>query len=676
MNETIKFDDSIIKIKGIGATKLDRLAKLNILKVRDLLNHFPVKYQNRKTIRKSKDLTEHEEQLAVGVLIKKNIKIISGNRKLVECTLRDDKGLFFVSFFNMPYIIKTLETGREYSIFGTVNNINGKKIFTNPEFAILDSKEDIRGILPVYRCTKGITSKDIRKWIDSILAETDPELEWLDERIIQTHKLLKLIDAYREIHFPTDRRKQKRAFQRIIFEELLCYQLAILRNRDALSRSADTGIKDINIKKFINDLPFTLTKGQEKAINEIEKDLISSIPMNRLLQGDVGSGKTVVAEASMYKVVSGGSQAAFLAPTELLARQQYYAIKKDMDKYGFTTEILTGGMKKKARQDLLDRLLTGETDILVGTHAILNDDVKFNDLALVVTDEQQRFGVNQRRKLNNKAKQPNTLVMSATPIPRTMTATIFGDLSYSIIDDKPKGRKDIITKTFNYKERIKVYANVKKELEKGRKTFVVVPSIESDDLSSVKDIYLELNKKFKEFNVKFLHGEMSDDDKSKIMQEFAYGDIDLLVTTVVIEVGIDVPLATVMVVENSERFGLAQLHQLRGRVGRNDLQSYCFLINYSKSNEAEERMKILSKSNDGFFISKEDHRLRGPGDLIGIMQHGKANNRLNLLIGCTRTNEAAIKDAKMIFNNEYTINEKELESRFEDMINNDNSNVL
>ncbi len=652
MTKELKLTDSISCVSGVGPKKRDRLSVLGINTVGDLLRHYPFRYRDRRMVVSSDRAPEDKDVLVKGRLIKKNLRTTRGNRAIVECAFKDDGGTYSAVFYNMQFMMKSLELGKTYSIFGKMKRRAGLAIWTNPEIVMSDSEQDVRGILPVYRCTQGITNKELGKWVRTALyAWGDIESDWIDDRLLGENHLCSRAFAYRNIHFPEGEREYKAAKYRLSFDELLIYQLAIRRNRAQLEEeSEDSSIEDASIKLFVEALPFKLTEGQMKAIKDIEADLIAFKPMNRLVHGDVGCGKTAVAEAAIFKTVVSGHQAAYMAPTEILARQHYKKLSADFENLGLSVGLLTSGMKAAERRSLLERLKDGSLDVVVGTHALISDDVDYKDLMLVITDEQHRFGVNQRKSFVNKGKSVNVLVMSATPIPRTLAATVYGDMDYSIIRNKPANRLPIITRAYDKASRGRAYALLRKELEQGRLAYVVAPSIDSDDedISSVEKLYSELSKKYKEYKVGLIHGRLSKEEKERIMLDFSAGRIQLLVATVVIEVGIDVPDASVIVIEGSDRFGLAQLHQLRGRVGRSEYQSYCFLINYSSSENAAQRTDAMVRLSDGFEISEEDYRLRGPGDLVGTMQHGNYQNRILTLCRYERLLDASINVAERI----------------------------
>ena len=633
----MRLGDSITTIKGVGAKKQILLEAMGISTIYDLLEHKPFRYQNRLSREPFMDVPEGKDVLIGGILINKRLRSIGKGRTMLECALRDESGIFHAIFFNMPFLEKNLRLGTDYTLFGKMKWRNGAKTIVNPEMYPVNSPRDIRGIIPVYRRSAGITSNELSKLIRNVLERLDESCEWLGDELIEKNNLAPEDYAYRNIHFPESGAAYNRAKFRLIYDKLLAFQYSVLYNRRLLDEECENSkIAQVDISKFLESLPFSLTEGQQSAIDDIELDLMNKRAMNRLVQGDVGCGKTVVAETAIFHAVSAGWQAAFMAPTEILSRQHFARISVDLAKFGMKTALLVSGLKAAERREILEGISSGDIDIIVGTHALIQSDVEFAKLGLVITDEQHRFGVNQRKILSEKSEAVNVLVMSATPIPRTLAATVFGDMDFSVIKSKPSNRKDIITRYATEKSRERVYANVYNEVKSGNRAYIVAPSIEENeesDLISAEALYEELKIKFKGLKVGLIHGKLEKLEKERIMNEFADGSINVLVSTVVIEVGIDVPEATVIVIENAERFGLAQLHQLRGRVGRNDLQSFCYLICYSDSENAIARMNAMVEISDGFEISEEDYRLRGAGDLMGTMQHGYSGNSLYDLFG-------------------------------------------
>ena len=696
---------SISKIAGIGPKKAECLMRLGIHDIYDLLNYFPYKYKDRKKVCNLGDAPLDKPVLVTGVLLRKQHKPIGYSRKIIECSFRsgtsafsNEASTFSVAFFGMPYLYNNLQIGSEYAIFGKLKHQYGRYSFTNPEICLRGSDKDIRGYVPVYHLTQGITNNDLNKWLRGLLQNPDNNngidniRDFLEQELLDKNKLCDIRFALSQAHFPSSNEAYKIARARIIYDRLLIYQIAVNRNRKSLdngnssiladadvgnidknnagnvSVNADAGVGDIDksnekdvLAPFLAILPFELTEGQLEAIEDIRRDLISPKAMNRLIQGDVGCGKTVVSEAGMYLTVRAGYQSAMMAPTEILARQHHSKIKADFEKLGYSVGLLTSKMSAKDRRELLSKLEEGELDILIGTHALIQDDVVFNKLGLVITDEQHRFGVNQRKNLVKKGSLTNVMVMSATPIPRTLAATVYGDMDFSIIKSRPANRKSIITRAVGPSSREIAYNSVREELKKGNRAYVVAPSIESDndELESVEALYNEMKSKFSDYRIGFLHGRLDKDEKERIMLDFASGRIQLLVSTVVIEVGIDVPSASIIVIENSERFGLAQLHQLRGRVGRSDVQSYCYLVNYSNSETAVERARIMCETNDGFVISEKDFELRGPGDLAGTVQHGALGSEIISLCSHTELLKMATEDARRIIDSDYSLIDRE-----------------
>lgn len=657
----MNYSDSIEKLKGIGSKKKEKLENLGIRTIWDLLNYKPFKYQDRRNIITSDKFIVGKQVLASGKIISKKLIRISKGRSMLDCKIMDSGGIYYLRFFNMPYLLKNINISTDYLIFGEIRITNGKKTFINPEITKSENNQ-LRGIIPVYRCVKGITNNDFRSWVKETLRNLNFENELIDEGIRNKRKLCKDEFAYKNIHFPENNKAYQAARYKLFYNEMLSYQIAILKSREQISRSGiDSSIRDIDISPFIKSIGFDLTKDQIKAIKDIEKDLISEKPMNRLIQGDVGSGKTVVSEAAIYKVVKSGGQVAFMVPTEVLAKQHFINFKKTFDRIGIKTAILTGSTGANERKETLDRLKDGSIDIIVGTHALIQDDISFKKLMLVITDEQHRFGVNQRKNLVDKNDAVNIIVMSATPIPRTLASTVFGDMDFSIIKTKPKGRKEIITRALDNSKRELAYKAVAKEVEKGHQAFIIASAIDENDfeLEPAEKLYREMKARFKDNRVALIHGKLAGKEKEKIMQEFSIGNIDILVSTVVIEVGIDVPNATIMVIENAERYGLAQLHQLRGRVGRSEIQSYCYLIRYSDSENAISRINAMVKFSDGFEISEEDFRLRGPGDITGTVQHGITSNIISDMYQYQDLADICLKDAKDIVENDYKGIDKE-----------------
>ena len=543
--------------------------------------------------------------------------------------VRDETDSCLITWFNQPYLKDKFVVGKKYKFYGKVSTKTGKITFNSPVFDEIEKVQNTGRIIPIYPLTYKLSQNQLRKIMESGIKEVYGNLrETLPEYLLKQYNLEDINNATKHIHFPEEFKDFNIARNRLVFEELLTVQLALLE----LKNSYNNDIKGIEFSKsvkmsdVINTLPFKLTKAQLRVLEEIDNDMESSKNMNRLLQGDVGSGKTVVAMCAAYKAVKSGYQSAIMAPTAILASQHLENFKNILEKLGIRCELLISGITKKKKEDILERLKNGEIDILIGTHAIIEDNVIFKNLGLVVTDEQHRFGVKQRTKIAEKGENPDVLVMTATPIPRTLALILYGDLDISIIDELPPNRKKIETFAVNKNMTERVNSFIRKQLEEGRQAYIVCPLVEENeemDLKSVEKIYETYSKEvFPDYNVDFIHGKMKTKDKDNIMERFKNKEIDVLVSTTVIEVGVDVPNSNIMVIENAERFGLAQLHQLRGRVGRGDYQSYCILKFEGKSENVRKRMKVMCETNDGFVISEKDLELRGSGDFFGTMQHG------------------------------------------------------
>ena len=543
--------------------------------------------------------------------------------------VRDETDSCLITWFNQPYLKDQFVVGHKYKFFGKVSRKTGKVTFNSPVFDKEENTKNTGRIIPIYPLTYKLSQNQLRKIMEAGIKEVYGNLpETLPDYLLKEYNLEDINNATKHIHFPDEFKDFNIARKRLVFEELLSVQLALLELKNSYNNDIK-GIefsKDAKMSDVINTLPFKLTKAQLRVLEEIDNDMESTKNMNRLLQGDVGSGKTVVAMCAAYKAVKSGYQAAIMAPTAILATQHLENFNNILGKLGIRCELLISGITKKKKEDILERLKNGEIDILIGTHALIEDNVIFKNLGLVVTDEQHRFGVKQRTKIAEKGENPDVLVMTATPIPRTLALILYGDLDISIIDELPPNRKKIETFAVNKNMTNRVNAFIKKQIEEGRQAYIVCPLVEENeemDLKSVEKIYETYSKEvFPEYRVEYIHGKMKPKEKDSIMERFKNHEIDILISTTVIEVGVDVPNSNIMVIENAERFGLAQLHQLRGRVGRGDYQSYCILKFEGKSDTVRKRMKVMCDTNDGFVISEKDLELRGSGDFFGTMQHG------------------------------------------------------
>ena len=617
-------------VKGIGPKKAYKLNKLGIFTLKDLLYYFPRQYEDRNNLKKIVEL-KNEDKATIKALI---VGITTSNPRkgmtLTKVDVKDETGYAKLVFFNQPYISNTFKSGDTILVFGKV-----KKEFKNIEFSsceiehLSNSPKNTCKIMPIYPLTFGVTNKEIISIIKSVLSNKELIIkEYLPKGIIDKYKLCSIDYAIRNIHSPSNKESFKIALYRIIFEEFLILQLGLFMFENGVTEVE--GIKfeeNEKLKDIISSLPFKLTKAQNRALNEIIEDMKSPKVMNRLVQGDVGSGKTVVALLTLANCVLNGYQGALMAPTEILAEQHYISLTETLKEFGMNVELLVGSLTKKQKEKVLERVKNKEIDILIGTHALIEDKVEFDRLGLVITDEQHRFGVRQRGKLSDKGNNPDVLVMTATPIPRTLALILYGDLDISIIDELPPGRQPIDTIAVSKDKRDRAYNNlVRAEVEKGRQVYIVCPLVEESEAIEAKaavELVEELKQEyFSDLKVGLLHGKMKASEKESIMKSFKNKELDILVSTTVIEVGVNVPNATLMIIENAERFGLAQLHQLRGRVGRGKHKSYCILIYASKSEVCRQRMSIMEETNDGFKISEKDLEIRGPGEFFGTRQHG------------------------------------------------------
>ncbi len=675
-----KPEKDIRYIKGVGPKRSRLLRRLNINTIEDMIWHIPRGYDDRRNTKKIVNLTPDEKVTFYGKISGKiHISRPRKNLTLIKFNIRDESGSIEAVFFNKTYLKKILAPGQKVMINGKIKKgFKGLQVI-NPIIEKIDKYEgNKQGIVPIYPSTDGLSQKELISIQKSTLRMINNSMvEYLPEEIVQNQRLCSIRFALHNIHFPTSVQALRVAKYRLVFEEFFLLQLGLLNIKEIVSKNKKgIALKSNNkIDEFIRKLPFRLTEAQRRVFEEISLDLEEHTPMNRLVQGDVGSGKTIIAIMSLLKTVMSGYQGGFMAPTEILAEQHYLSIKDLLESFGIKIGFLAGGLTRRERDKVLEGIETGEIDIVVGTHALIQEDVNFCNLALVVTDEQHRFGVRQRTVFANKGKNPHILVMTATPIPRTLALILYGDLDISIIDQLPPGRRDIETYGCASDKRNDIYGFVKRQLEKGRQAYVVCPFIEESenmDIQSAIKVADELSADLlKDYNVALLHGKMTASEKEKIMNNFKQGDIDVLVSTTVIGVGVDVSNATVMVIEDAERFGLTQLHQLRGRVGRGSYQSYCILINNSKSKISGQRINIMQNTTDGFIVSEKDLQIRGPGEFFGTKQHGLPELKVANLFKHSSVLRAAQKEVEKIMQidlslylNKFPLLKKKLERTF------------
>lgn len=628
-------DQPLKYVKGVGENRARLFAKLGLFTLGDLLHYFPRDYEDRSVY---KPISEAADGESITVRVRFVSDIAESrprrNLSLLKAQVTDGVSLMNVTWFNQSYIKQSIDTSREYVFFGTVKRLGARVEIHNPVFEELEHSGNLTGrIVPVYSLTRGITQNMLRKILRNALdAVSDKLVDILPSGFRSQYRLAETAFAFEQIHFPTSMENMEMARRRLVFEELLLLQLGLFSIKGSNNNQNGIRFSPVDMEPFLKALPFRLTSAQERVLAEIKADMESDKRMNRLIQGDVGSGKTIMAVLAIYIAASSGYQSAFMAPTEILAEQHYRSIAPLLEKFGIKVGLLTGGMKKKEKETIKKEAGEGRLDVLIGTHAILEDSTVFSRLGLVITDEQHRFGVRQRARLSQKGENPDLLVMTATPIPRTLSLVLYGDLDVSIIDTLPPDRKPIKTYVVDESMRDRVYQFIRKNIAEGRQAYIVCPLVEESEELEVESATGLVEKiredALKGLRVGLIHGKMKSADKDEVMRKFSKGELDVLVSTTVIEVGVNVPNANIMVIENAERFGLAQLHQLRGRVGRGPYQSYCILFNQGKSHISRQRMEILAKSNDGFVISEKDLELRGPGDIFGVRQHGLPEFRI------------------------------------------------
>ena len=634
------FSTDVRYIKGIGEQRAKVLQKLGIANLRDLISYFPRTYEDRRAYKRIADLVAGESACVRAVVADEpRLSHVRKGLDLVKLRVVDESAALDLTYFNQAYLKNTFHTGEEYVFYGRAEGTLLRKQMTNPLFERAGENRVTGRIVPIYPLTAGVSqtllSHAVRQGLDAC---ADDLTDFLPEDVRQAHRLCHVRYAYENVHFPADEEALAVARRRLVFEELFLLTLGLRLLRERRAAVAGQRCENTDLAPFYAALPFALTRAQKRAIEDCARDMASGRPMNRLVQGDVGSGKTMVAAAAVWFAAQSGLQSALMAPTEILAEQHYHTLAPLLEGLGVRCALLTAATKAKARREVLEQLQSGALTLAIGTHALLSPDVQYQKLGLVVTDEQHRFGVDQRASLGAKGDDPHLLVMSATPIPRTLALMIYGDLDVSLIDELPPGRQKIDTFAVNSSYHARIYAFLRKLVAEGRQAYVVCPMVTENDTSDVRfaderkavTAYAETLQKevFPDLRVAPIHGKMKPKEKDAVMRAFSEGDVDILVSTTVIEVGVDVPNAAVMLIENAECFGLSQLHQLRGRVGRGAHKSYCVLISDNAGEENRQRLAVMTRTNDGFAIAEEDLKLRGPGDFFGSRQHGLPSLRV------------------------------------------------
>ena len=649
LHTTLTPDTPVRYLKGVGPKTAERFEKLGILTLSDLLCHYPRRYLDfSKPYSIAEAPADTECVVKAEVFAKPGGRILPGGRRMERITAGDDVSSLEITWFNNPYAAQKLELGQEYYFQGIVTGGMLRRQMVNPQVRT-DAQVKSSPFEAVYPQTEGLTSSAIAKCVRQLLPHAELLPDPLPSEMLKKYRLLSKADAVRAIHCPATEEEAFAARRRLIYEELLVLQLGIGRMKNHGAASTGAPMKKADASPFWESLPFSPTGAQRRAVEEILTDMSGETSMNRLLQGDVGSGKTLVAAAAIWACIRAGYQAALLAPTEILASQHAENLNRLLSPFGMRVALLTGGMKVAARRTTLAAIRDDEADLIVGTHAILSEGVEFARLGLAVVDEQHRFGVRQRGLLAEKAANPHLLVMSATPIPRTLGLLMYGDLDISILDELPPGRKPVKTRCITGKKRADLYGFLDREIDSGRQVYIVCPAIEDaggSGLNAVKSYYEDIAKAYlPDRRVGLMHGKLKPKEKAEVMDDFKSGRLDALVSTTVIEVGVDVPNATVMVIENAERYGLSALHQLRGRVGRGAAESWCFLVSDNASESVQKRLKFLCSTSDGFAVAQYDLETRGPGDFFGSRQHGLPTLQIADLMNDTRTLHAAQSEA-------------------------------
>lgn len=652
----LNLDSNIQFIKGVGEKRAKLFNSLGIFCVDSLIHFYPRKYEDW-SASKNLEAVKSGETVSIKATLITPVKeaMIRRGLTLFKCKFSDGENVISVTIFNNKYLAKSLRIYEDYYLYGKIEKSLLNFSMNSPK---IEKAENILAIQPVYPAKEKLTSRSISKIMKTALDELGEIEETLDDEIMQKYSLISLDKAIRNIHFPNSADDYLPARKRLIFEELLTLQLGLLKLKSNKKSETALVIKDDYSSEFEKLLPFNLTNAQKRTISECLQDMKSKYPCNRLVQGDVGSGKTAVAASLIYSVIKNGYQATMMAPTEILATQHYESLLKILAPAGINIRLLTGSTPAKEKKEIKKALFDGEIDLIIGTHALIQNDVAFKNLALVITDEQHRFGVKQRAQLAEKGEDVHTIVMSATPIPRTLGLILYGDLNISILDELPPGRQEIRTDVVDSRYHKRLYKFIKDAIARGEQCYIVCPAVEENEtnIKSAEELADELaNGEFKGYNLGILHGKMKPKDKEAIMKSFASGKVSLLVATTVVEVGVDVPNATIMVIENAERFGLSTLHQLRGRVGRGNKKSYCVLVSDAKGETARERLMTMKKYSDGFKIADTDLKLRGPGDFFGSRQHGLPELKIADMVEDMDTLQNAQECAKSILKNDFSL---------------------
>ena len=669
-------DERLTTIKGIGPGREKQLHKLGITNITSLLTYFPRTYEDRRTIYRIGDLKSGMIGGVVGNVIAVQEKRPRPRLSILEVVIADGTGPLKIVLFNQGYKKNFYKKGQRLYAYGKAEFQYGSMQMNTPQIENLgDGGEPDRGIVPIYALADGVSQFVVRSSVRNWFAANHELPEILPAEVREVHQYMTRYDAFKMMHFPESSERYEEARHQLAYEELFVMQsgLALLRNKEQCHKGPKMGPNGDLMAQCIENLPFSLTGDQQRALDDIRIDMEDERPMQRLLQGDVGSGKTVVATLSLLKAIENGYQGALMAPTEILAAQHYEGITEVCCNLGITIELLTGSTTRKEKERIYEGLVDGSINMIIGTHALIQEGVNFHNLGLVIIDEQHRFGVEQRARLQQKGTYPHVLIMTATPIPRTMTLSVYGDLAVSLIKEMPPGRKPVKTYVVDssYKERLRTFFG--KEMAEGRQVYVVCPLVEESeklDLQAAEELYLELKEYFyKAYEVGLVHGRMKPSEKDEVMNAFHRGEISLLVSTTVIEVGVNVPNATIMCIEGAERFGLSQLHQLRGRVGRGSHQSYCILVSDSKNDVSQERLKLMEHTQDGFELAEQDLLLRGSGQLFGLAQSGLPDLRVANIIKDIEILVQARKDV-LEFASQYgmekleSVMKEELEKRF------------